>query len=433
MSLRASVLEATAHRDRVRDAVKALALGLVVVGHGLAWTTTGSGGLVNTLDVAPQMAPLTWVLQILPLFFLIAGAGLIRPMSASTITARITRLVGPAVPLLIIVGVGTVALQAAARPEWSQAFGLVPVQLVWFLGVYLLLIAAAPIIRRMRTWWHAAAWLLAIAVVDVLRIHVAAGIGWLNLFLVWGLFAVLGTRLDQLRALPRRWCVAVAVAAIVGAITLVRLGPYSSALISTEAVPGITNLAPPTLVLALVGVAQVGVLLGVWPLLDRLLRRDAWWVAVAVFASRAMQVYLFHMLVLTLVIAGVLVLGWAPPPLGALWWVLHLGVLATVVVIVWTAAPALRRLADALVRAGSRLVPARCGRALGRSRLAATALAVLTSVSLLTMSEAGLAEPFQVRLVIGVPYVAVVPWTLVLLALAWSAAAAPLPPGLTKR
>ena len=94
-----------------------------------------------------------------------------------------------------------------------------------------------------------------------------------------------------------------------GAITLVDLGPYSAALISTDALPGITNLAPPTLVLALAGCAQAGVLLLVWKGLERLLARDRTWVPVALFSSRAMQLYLWHVLVMALLVAGVLAAG----------------------------------------------------------------------------------------------------------------------------
>ena len=71
-SIASKVLAASAGRDRVMDAVKALALLLVIAGHSLAWTVTSSGSVINTLDAVPYMFPLTWVLQILPLFVLLA-------------------------------------------------------------------------------------------------------------------------------------------------------------------------------------------------------------------------------------------------------------------------------------------------------------------------------------------------------------------------
>ena len=146
----------------------------------------------------------------------------------------------------------------------------------------------------------------------MLRVTVDETLGWINLLLVWALFAAAGMRLAALRALPRALLASALVASVVAAVALVLVGPYSSALITTTATPGITNLAPPTLVLAFAGMAQVCVLLLLWPVLARLLDRDAVWVAVAVFASRAMELYLWHMLGFTLAIGGVLALGVAP-------------------------------------------------------------------------------------------------------------------------
>ena len=71
--IRARVVAASVGRDRVLDAVKALALLVVIVGHSLAWHTPGDGTAINVLERAPWLIPLTWVFQVLPLFFA-AGA-----------------------------------------------------------------------------------------------------------------------------------------------------------------------------------------------------------------------------------------------------------------------------------------------------------------------------------------------------------------------
>lgn len=55
------------------DATKALALVCVVVGHSLAWHITPDGSPTNVLEVEPGLVVLTWVFQVLPLFFA-AGA-----------------------------------------------------------------------------------------------------------------------------------------------------------------------------------------------------------------------------------------------------------------------------------------------------------------------------------------------------------------------
>jgi surface polysaccharide O-acyltransferase-like enzyme len=388
------------------DAVKALALLLVVVGHSLAWTVTSGGSVVNTLDAVPAVFPLTWVLQILPLFFLLAGAGLTRlggSRDARGYLARLTRLASPALPLIAVTMVLAAIAQALSGSDAGKAAGLLPVQLVWFLGVYLVLVAVAPLLVRLSGPWAVAAWLVVILGVDLLRINVDEAIGWANLILVWGLFAALGTRLDRLRTLPRALLAAGAIVFTASAIIAIVIGPYSPALISTDAVEGISNLAPPTIVLALVGLAQICILLLLWPLLQRVLDRDRLWVPVAIFASRAMEIYLWHMLVFTLAIAGMLALVLAPAALSPLWWLQHIAVAAVVLAVVWFAAPALARLAKGVAGLLGRVAPR-----LHLGPAWARILLVVSGVALLCVSESGVGQPLTARIVVVFPYIPLV-------------------------
>jgi hypothetical protein len=402
--LRERVLAATTGRDRVVDAVKAGALCLVIVGHSMAWNVTADGTAANTLEAVPAAAPLTWLVQTLPLFFLVAGAGLVRTGREPTsqgIAARIDRLVPPALPLML----ATIALSLLAglliSADAGLAAGVLPTQLLWFLGVYLMLIVASPVLVRLRSPWWLLAALVAIAAVDVLRVNVDQLVGWINLVLVWSLFAAGGMRLAALRSLPRAILGVGLIASVLAASTLVLVGPYSSALVTTTATPGITNLAPPTLVLAFAGIAQVCALLLAWPLLDRLMRRDTGWVVVAVVGSRAMELYLWHMLGFTLAIGVVLGTGYAPDTLSIAWWLLHLAVLAVVVGTVWLAAPLLGRTSVGLSGLLARAVRLRLDR---WPVPVAVAVAAVASLSLLAVSESGLAQPLTPRVVIVLPY-----------------------------
>ena len=401
-SLTSKVVAASAGRDRVMDAVKALALLLVITGHALAWTVTSGGSVINTLDAAPYMFPLTWILQILPLFFLLAGAGLVRlsgSRDARGYLARLTRLSAPALPLIAVTVVLSVAAGGLAGPDAASAAGVLPVQLVWFLGVYLVLVAAAPLLARCSGPWVVGIWLVSILGVDLLRVNVNELFGWANLILVWGLFAAIGTRLDRLRAI-RPPILAVGVIAFAAAATgAIVVGPYSPALISTDAVEGISNLAPPTIVLALVGLAQICLLLLLWPLLKRALDHDRLWVPVAIFASRAMEIYLWHMLVFTLAIAAMISLAVAPPALGALWWLQHVAVAAVVLAVVWFAAPGLGRMSRRTAELLGRISPrASLGTAWAR------ALLLVAGITLLCVSESGVGQPITARIVILLPY-----------------------------
>lgn len=396
------VLAASAGRDRVMDAVKALALLLVIAGHSLAWTVTSNGSVINTLDAAPYMFPLTWVLQILPLFFLLAGAGLTRlsgSREARGYLGRLTRLSAPALPLIAITVVLALAASAIVGADAAGAAGVLPVQLVWFLGVYLVLVAAAPLLVRCSGPWAVAIWLVVILGVDLLRVNVNELIGWANLILVWGLFAAIGTRLDRLRTIRPPLLVLGTVVFASGAIFAIVVGPYSPALISTDAVEGISNLAPPTIVLALVGLAQICLLLLLWSLLQRALDHDRLWVPVAIFASRAMEIYLWHMLVFTVAIAGMIGLGIAPAALSLLWWLQHLAVAAVVLAVVWFAAPGLGRLSRGLAGWLGRISPR-----LPLGTAWARVLLVVAAVTLLCVSESGVAQPITARVVLLLPY-----------------------------
>lgn len=402
---RETVLAATAGRDRVIDAVKAGALCLVILGHALAWNVSPDGTASNTLDAVPAAAPLTWVLQTLPLFFLAAGAGLARiggEPAADRVASRVERLTAPALPLMLVTVVLSLVAGALVSADAGAAAGVLPTQLLWFLGVYLMLVVVSPVLVRLRSGWWLLVAIVLIGTVDVLRVTVDETLGWINLLLVWSLFAAAGMRLTALRALPRGLLASGLVLSVLAAVTLVLVGPYSSALITTTATPGITNLAPPTLVLALAGAAQVCLLLLLWPVLARLLDRDAVWVPVAVFGSRAMELYLWHMLGFTLAIGIVLATGIAPAPLTLGWWLLHVAVAALVVTIVWLLAPALARTARALAQLLGRLTSLNLAR---RPVAVVMACAVLASATLLAVSESGMADPLQARIVIVLPYV----------------------------
>jgi len=396
------VLAASAGRDRVMDAVKALALLLVIAGHSLAWTVTSDGSVINTLDAAPYMFPLTWVLQILPLFFLLAGAGLTRlsgSREARGYLGRLTRLSAPALPLIAITVVLALAASAIVGADAARAAGVLPVQLVWFLGVYLVLVAAAPLLVRCSGPWAVAIWLVVILGVDLMRVNVNELIGWANLILVWGLFAAIGTRLDRLRTIRPPLLVLGTIVFASGAIFAIVVGPYSPALISTDAVEGISNLAPPTIVLALVGLAQICLLLLLWSPLQRALDHDRLWVPVAIFASRAMEIYLWHMLVFTVAIAGMIGLGIAPAALSLLWWLQHLAVAAVVLAVVWFAAPGLGRLSRGLAGWLGSISPR-----LPLGTAWARVLLVVAAVTLLCVSESGVAQPITARVVLLLPY-----------------------------
>ncbi|NDB18885.1 MAG: hypothetical protein EB027_06450 [Actinobacteria bacterium] len=429
-SLSERVLAASAGRDRVIDFVKSAALMLVVLGHCLAWCLLPGGAIDNTLNQAPHLWWLTWLLQILPLFFYIAGTGLSRlaaDRSSGRYLARTSGLLEPAVPLFIVAMFISTVTRFTSDVPLQRTLGTLMVQLTWFIGVYLLLIALAPLLARLRGPSSVIGLVLAIVGVDFARLHIASGLGWLNMVLVWALFTVLGAHHERLRAVRLVWKLGAVGACVFAAAALIAFGPYAKAMITATAIPGVSNLAPPSVVLACVGVAQVFLLLAGWPLLQRWLDRDSVWVPVAVFGSRAMQVYLYHLLFLILILAPLFAVSITAPVLSATWWWQHTLVFTCTLAASLVAAPVLRRrsrrLAHGLLaRLWPRAVTARLQK---MPQSLARLLIATTGVLLLIQSATGVGDYLAARTVVGVPVYPLATWSLIMLAVSVITAACP--------
>ena len=86
---------------------------------------------------------------------------------------------------------------AALAPHAAGPLGKLTTQLLWFLGVYILITAATPWEIRLARHGLASLLLLmaGIVVVDLARFHVWAGFSALNFMLVW--FMASNPRLDR--------------------------------------------------------------------------------------------------------------------------------------------------------------------------------------------------------------------------------------------
>jgi len=323
-------------RDRGIDLARAVCVVVVVLLHALmVGVTVDATGPVfeNASDGAAWFAPLTWVIQVMPLFFVIGGfAGSLAYRRLRTkgggavgfVTARVHRLMLPAVVVIGAVGVGLAMLSIAGVPaDIVQTAGFRFGQPLWFLGVFLLCQALLPALLAahdrapVRTIAALAAGAVA---VDVARAVTGIdAIGFLNLALVWltmqqiGFFLADG-RIDALRARTR---VVVGLVAAGALATTFATGVYSPDLF--------VNLNPPTAAMLLVGIVQTMVLslargrLRAWSLRPR----------VAAFTdavtARTMTIYLWHMPVL-LGMAGVCAAFAVltgidlPEPSSAGWW-----------------------------------------------------------------------------------------------------------------
>jgi hypothetical protein len=404
-------------RDRVLDLTKSFALAVVVAGHALGWDVS-TGTPMSILDLRPQLRWITWVLQILPLFFAAGAVSNLaswrrHPDSGTFWRRRLARLATPAV---LYASVWTLLLLplAVGVPQVEDV-GRYLAQLLWFLGTYAAVVIAVPVTSR---WARSPAltlalWGAAIVGVDVLRWAVDPTLGWLNMLLVWGWVHQLGYALPRLRTVRPALLVLGGASALAVAVALAVQGPYSTSMVSIAGDTGMSNLSPPSTVLAVYGLAQVLVLAALWPALDRLMAWRPAWLVVAGFGSRAIDVYLWHIPIVGVAILLASLLRLDPAPLGPAWWALHLVVVVTVLPLAWALAGPVGRLSRRLgALAGSR----------PSTGSGALMPAVLVSASVLAVSQTGFATWWGPGLV-GVPMSSLP--LLLLLVLAWLAISRP--------
>ncbi len=324
-------------RDTSVDAIRVLLLIAVFALHGtMAGVSVGADGpvLENALDHQEWFGPVSWIVQIMPLFFIAGGFSSVhhwrsmrsRGATASDyVRARLERLVRPAIAVVVVVAGALVALSLAGlAPELVATAGFRIGQPLWFLGVYIAISALVPLMVRLHERARVLtplALLAGVVAVDV--VHLSTGveaIGFLNLLFVWLLVQQLGFHLadgglDRL-ARTTLWGIAAASLAVLAVLTVV--GPYD--------VDMFENLNPPTVCLVLLGLAQLALFQLARPRIRAWVERADASRLISAVGERAMTVYLWHMPVL-IALAGLSLVANAgfglalPEPLSVEWWV----------------------------------------------------------------------------------------------------------------
>ena len=334
-------------REAGLDVLRGVAVLGVVLGHWLVTAplapdpVTGAVGLDSPLRTMPGLAPVSWLLQTLGLFCVVAGFAAARSRSASPETAvrwwwtRLRRLAGPAVVLLGAVALAVVVLGAAgASQDLVTRVVRVVTTPLWFLGVHVVLSAATPLLVRLdaRAGGRvvAGAVVLALVLTPVASGTAAAPLavlaGW---WVPWQLGIVMARR-----PLGRGPATALLVGGAAAVALLVASGAVPPTAVGLPGADG-SNLDPPSAATVALALAQGGAAALALPLLGR----------VRVLASvglRAYPVFLLHQAVFAAVWLGTLRLGPLPGlheatgtpgwPAARLGWVVVLAVVLGVVV-----------------------------------------------------------------------------------------------------
>lgn len=343
LSLGALVDATPAHRDRTVDAVRALAIVVVVLCHWVFSIThvDASGALTMPNPVGDLRGAwvLTWVLQVMPVFFVVGGFANLASWEAlerrgqatwrrfaAGRTARLGRPIGAFVALWAVADV--VAGTAFGVPSVT-AWGMVVFVPLWFIGAYTAVLLLAPLTvraHRAAPWFTLGSLAGGIAGADAARFTTEVEAwGYLTTALVWLFAHQLGYLWrDGTLVIWGRRAHLVMVAAGAAALTgLTFAGPYPASMVAVRG-EAFSNMFPTTACVAALAMLQTGLVLLVRPATERWLARRGPWRAVVAVNAVAMTVFAWHMTALVAVIGAATALGVALPSQATpTWWLVR--------------------------------------------------------------------------------------------------------------
>ncbi|MFT4200160.1 acyltransferase family protein [Gordonia sp. (in: high G+C Gram-positive bacteria)] len=311
-------------RDRAVDVLRLASLLVVVAGHSIMLTVAppAPGGdrlvLGNLLGDHPLLQVATWLLQVLPLFFFAGAAAAVygwRPDTAPGhwLFRRSQRLLRPVFWYLLAVGAALGVAEWAGSAAAVDVIARLGVQLLWFLGAYLVILAVVALLQ----WMSTPAQIVGAVTVcyaltglaDFARLRGDGTPAWTTITFAtaWTIPAILGIAHAKKLITPKAAALGAALMLAVDT-ALVVFGPYD---VSMVTVPGqrLSNMSPPSLLLAghaivlcLLAIAGAGAL-GRWARRPRVW----WWVALG--NRSAMTLYLWHLPLLGLIIGAGALLG----------------------------------------------------------------------------------------------------------------------------
>ncbi|MGV9799439.1 acyltransferase family protein [Mycobacterium sp. NPDC003449] len=295
-----------ADRDRAIDVIRIGSLVGVVIGHTIMATSTIRDDVFvwsNLLTASTVFQALTWVFQIMPLFFFAGVAASVQSWRPGTawggwLLRRCTRLYRPVFYYLAFWTAALAVLRFVLPRHVYEPVAGISIQLLWFLGAYVLVLAAVPLLARITTTERFAGAVACgygfVALVDAIRIHLDgyASLGYLNtvVWLIPGMFGVAYRR----GLLTGRAALTLGIGMLGVNLALLYFGPYELSLVGIET-QQLKNMTPPSLLLAGHAIMMCAFAIAAAPAIARWARRPrVWWLA-AIGNSGAMTLYLWHM------------------------------------------------------------------------------------------------------------------------------------------
>ena len=328
-----------AERNRYVDFLRAVSILMVITGHWLIVALYYQDGNLQTDDllvIRPNTQWLTWVFQVMPIFFIVGGyANAVSLESARRrqidyagwLVTRLNRLISPLLILLFawaalaatlhFAGVSGKVLSLASRAA------LIP---IWFLAIYIVVVVLAPATyRAWQRWGFASFWVFAVAGAAIDLAYFKSSqqwLGWTNYLWVWLAVHHLGYAWrDGRMGSPARLLV-YSVVGIVALSILIFGGPYPFAMVGSPD-EALSNTLPPKITLLALGIAQFGLLLAIEAPMRRLLNGLQLWTATVLINSMIMTLYLWHITVMVIIVSLAYLaggFGLGIEPASSEWW-----------------------------------------------------------------------------------------------------------------
>lgn len=294
-----------AGRDRAVDVIRITSLIAVVLGHTVMAISIIRGGVLiwdNLLTTSVAFQALTWVFQIMPLFFFAGAAACLTSWQPGTnwgswLMTRCIRLFRPVFYYLGFWAAALYLLHPLVSQHVYDPIAGVSTQALWFLGAYVLVLAAMPMLYRITTTARLAAGVTAvyaaIAIIDIVRLHwhTLSPLGYLNLA-VWLIPAMFGVAYRR-NLLTGRAALTIAAGVFTINLTLAWWGPYQVSMVGTGD-HHLSNTSPPSLLLAGHAIVLSLVAIAATPSIGRWAQRPRVWWWTALGNSGAMTLYLWH-------------------------------------------------------------------------------------------------------------------------------------------
>ncbi len=312
---------------------------MVVTGHWLIVALYYEDGTLTTGDllvVQPGTQWLTWVFQVMPIFFIVGGyanavslesAGRKGTDYAGWLVTRLNRLVSPLLVLLLSWGILAFLLHIAGVTgdvlQLASRAALIP---TWFLAIYVMVVVLAPLTyKAWQRWGFLSFWAFALVGVLVDVVFFTTDLQWLgrsNYFWIWLAVHQLGYAWRDGRMGSTLRLLAYCALGFAALWLLIFEGPYPFAMVGSPD-EALSNTKPPKITLLALAIAQFGLLLSIEGPMRRLLNGDKLWTATVLINSMIMTLYLWHITVMVILVSLAFLsggFGLGIEPASSEWW-----------------------------------------------------------------------------------------------------------------